>query len=145
MNLTHPTSKMSKSARGDDGVVYLDDSNDDVARKIRRAVTDSVGVVAHDLERPGISNLVDIYATLAQISREDVAGTYAAVGYGKFKADLADMVVNVIEPIRGRIQELRTDSAELDRLLGLGTDRATAVAEATCSRTRQALGLGDLS
>lgn len=144
MDLQDPRSKMSKSAAGEDGTIFLDDSDESIARKIRRAVTDSAGVVAHDPERPGIANLVDLYATLSGSDRGAVEDAFGGKGYGDFKVQLADLVIGEISGLREQTAELRKDPGELSRLLSLGTDRATSVAEATCERARSALGLGPI-
>jgi tryptophanyl-tRNA synthetase len=143
MDLQRPNEKMSKSAKGE-GTIYLDDSDDEVVRKIKRAVTDSAGVVASDPERPGISNLVELYATIENSTTEEVTNKYEGQGYGVFKQDLADRMVELVRPIRDRVEGLRDDPHELHRQLSLGADRAQSVAHATAARAAEALGLGPI-
>lgn len=145
MDLANPKQKMSKSASADDGVIFLDDSDDAVRRKVKRAVTDSVGDFADDPSRPGIANLVRLYCSISGRTYEQVVSEFQSRGYGAFKGELSDALVEVVQPIRTRTEALLADPNELARLLDLGTDRAYTVAERTCTEVREALGLGDVN
>ena len=140
MDLQDPTSKMSKSATTDSGLVYLLDDNAAIEKKFKRAVTDSDGEVRYDREnKPGVSNLLDILSACTGTPIEQLAGRYTQ--YGPLKKDAGDAVIAVIEPIRSRYHELMADRGELARLLRIGNDRARAVAAATLARAHSNIGL----
>lgn len=139
MDLQDPTSKMSKSASSEAGVVYVGDSPEAIKRKFARAVTDSDNVVRHDPEsKPGISNLLEILAAFTGRSPTALADEHSQ--YGSLKAAVTDAVVEALEPVRMRHQELLSDPAELTRLVAIGDDRARQVASATMTRAREAVG-----
>lgn len=140
MDLQDPTSKMSKSANSDSGLVYMLDDNAAIEKKFKRAVTDSDGEVRYDREnKPGVSNLLDILSACTGTPIEQLAGRYTQ--YGPLKKDAGDAVIAVIEPIRTRYHELMADRGELARLLRIGNDRARAVAAATLARAHANIGL----
>lgn len=139
MDLQDPTSKMSKSAATDSGLVYLLDDNATIEKKFKRAVTDSDDVVSYDREnKPGISNLLDILSACTGTSVETLAGQYSQ--YGPLKKDTGDAVIALVEPIRARYHELMADPAELTRLLSIGNQRAREVAARTLDRAHRAIG-----
>ena len=140
MDLQDPTSKMSKSAATDSGLVYLLDDNATIEKKFKRAVTDSDGVVSYDREnKPGISNLLDILSACTGTPVETLAGQYSQ--YGPLKKDTGDAVIALVDPIRARYHELMADPAELTRLLSIGNQRAREVAARTLDRAHRAIGL----
>ena len=140
MDLQDPTSKMSKSADSDAGIVYLLDPPESVERKFKRAVTDSENEVRYDRSaKPGVSNLLDILAACTGSGVEELAGRYTQ--YGPLKKDAGDAVNSILEPIRRRHAELMEDRGELARLLRIGNDRARNVAAATLARAHRAVGL----
>ena len=140
MDLQDPTSKMSKSAATDSGLVYLLDDNATIEKKFKRAVTDSDGVVSYDREnKPGISNLLDILSACTGTPVETLAGQYSQ--YGPLKKDTGEAVIALVEPIRARYHELMADPAELTRLLSIGNQRAREVAARTLDRAHRAIGL----
>ena len=130
LDLQDPTSKMSKSASSPGGIIEMRDDPKVSAKKIRSAVTDSGTEVRFDEEnKPGISNLLTIYSALTGRSIEDLEKEYDGRGYGDFKKDVADAVVERLAPIRERTLELLEDPAELDRLLAIGAEKAGERAE----------------
>ncbi|CAB4694673.1 MAG: tryptophan--tRNA ligase [Actinobacteria bacterium] len=140
MDLQDPTSKMSKSATADSGLVYLLDDPAAVLKKFKRAVTDSDNEVRFDrAEKPGISNLLEILAAVTGGTPETLATQYTQ--YGPLKNDAGEAVVEMLTPIQHRYHELIADRAELARLLGKGAEKARAVAEATYRRATEAIGL----
>ncbi len=140
MDLQDPTSKMSKSATTDSGLVYLLDDNATIEKKFKRAVTDSDGVVAYDRDnKPGVSNLLDILSASTGTPVETLAAQYTQ--YGPLKKDTGDAVIALVEPIRARYHELMADPAELTRLLSIGNQRAREVAARTLDRAHRAIGL----
>ena len=129
-DLEDPNAKMSKSAGSEAGLVKLMDDPAITAKKFRSAVTDTGREVRYDpAGKPGISNLLDILAAISGRSIGDLEVEYEGRGYGDFKKDVADAVVDRLAPIRARTLELMEDPAELDRLLGIGAERATERAE----------------
>jgi len=140
MDLQDPTSKMSKSATTDSGLVYLLDDPAAVLKKFKRAVTDSDNEVRFDrTEKPGISNLLEILAAVTGGTPETLATQYTQ--YGPLKSDAGEAVVEMLTPIQHRYHELIADRTELARLLGKGAEKARAVAEATYRRATEAIGL----
>ncbi len=141
-DLQNPTSKMSKSAESDAGVLWLLDEPSKSAKKIMRAVTDNEGSVRFDREnKPGVSNLLTIYAALTGRQVPSIEDEYAGRGYGDFKKGLAEVVVSEFGPVRDRALELLDDPAELDRILAENAGRADAVADATLSAVYDRVGL----
>ncbi|MFM8601010.1 MAG: tryptophan--tRNA ligase [Actinomycetota bacterium] len=140
MDLQDPTSKMSKSAATDAGIVYMLDDNAVIEKKFKRAVTDNDGEVRYDRQaKPGVSNLLDILSACTGTPIETLASSYSQ--YGPLKKDTAEAVISVVEPVRTRYGELMADRGELARLLRIGNDRARAVAAATLARVHSAVGL----
>ena len=140
MDLQQPANKMSKSADGEAGIVYLLEDPTSIAKKFKRAVTDSENEVRYDrTEKPGVSNLLDILAACTGENPENLASRYTQ--YGPLKADTGDAVVATLTPIRERASELLQDKAELSRLLAVGADRARTVAARTLARAYDAIGL----
>ncbi|KTR94896.1 tryptophanyl-tRNA synthetase [Microbacterium testaceum] len=141
-DLQNPTSKMSKSAESDAGVLWMLDEPKVSAKKIMRAVTDSEGAVRFDRDaKPGVSNLLVIYSALTGRDITSIEDEYAGRGYGDFKKGLAEVVVNEFEPVRERALELIADPAELDRVLATNAERAASVAEKTLSDVYDRIGL----
>ncbi|HET6671800.1 MAG TPA: tryptophan--tRNA ligase [Agromyces sp.] len=129
-DLQDPTAKMSKSAASEAGLVKLLDDPAITAKKFRSAVTDTGREVRYDpTEKPGISNLIDIVAAITGRTIAQVEQEYEGRGYGDFKKDVADAVVDRVAPIRARTLELLEDPAELDRLLAIGAEQASERAE----------------
>jgi tryptophanyl-tRNA synthetase len=140
MDLQDPTSKMSKSAATDSGIIYMLDDNAAIEKKFKRAVTDSDGEVRYDREnKPGVSNLLDILSACTGTSIESLASSYSQ--YGPLKKDAGEAVISVVEPVRTRYRELMNDRGELARLLRIGNDRARSVAAATLARAHGNIGL----
>ncbi|KQR89089.1 tryptophan--tRNA ligase [Microbacterium sp. Leaf179] len=141
-DLQNPTSKMSKSAESDAGVLWMLDEPKVSAKKIMRAVTDSEGAVRFDRdEKPGVSNLLVIYSALTGREITAIEDEYSGRGYGDFKKGLAEVVVNEFEPVRERALELLSDPAELDRVLATNAERAASVAEKTLTDVYDKIGL----
>ena len=141
-DLQNPSSKMSKSSESLSGVVSWLDEPSVTAKKIRSAVTDAGREVRYDVaEKPGIANLLTIFAVLTDRSITSLEADYDGQGYGDFKRDLADVVVETFAPVRARTLELLDDPAELDRVLAANADRAAAIAEVTLANVYDRVGL----
>ena len=140
MDLQDPTSKMSKSATSEAGVVYLMDEPAAIMKKFKRAVTDSDSEVRHDrTAKPGVSNLLEILAVATGRVPEEVAAGYSQ--YGPLKTDAGEAVVALLAPVQDRFRELMTDRGELARLLAIGAGKAREVAAATYARAATNIGL----
>jgi tryptophanyl-tRNA synthetase len=140
MDLQNPTSKMSKSVSSPQGTVLMLDPPKEVEKKFKRAVTDAETEVRFDVEaKPGVSNLLSILSACTGESPEVLAARYEQ--YGSLKADTAAAVIAVLEPVQARYHELLADPADLQRILADGASKASAIAAATMSRARAAVGL----
>jgi tryptophanyl-tRNA synthetase len=131
---------MSTSAESDAGVLHLLDSPDVIRRKLKTAVTDSGREVARSAEKPGITNLIEILAATLSEPPEAIEARYDGQGYGAFKSDVSEAVVELVAPIQRRYQELRDDPAELRHILALGAEKAHAVASETLARAYERVG-----
>ncbi len=144
MSLRDGTKKMSKSDPSDASRINLTDDADTIAQKIRKAKTDAEPLpeTAEGLDaRPEAKNLVNIYAALAGVPVAQVLGEFAGQGFGAFKPRLADLAVASLSPISTEMSRLMKDPAEIDRILGLGADRAEAIARPIMDRTYEILGM----
>lgn len=143
MGLDDPTIKMSKSAKSSLNYIALTDTDEDIIKKIKKAVTDSAGGFDYDIEaRPAISNLMTIYHHATGITVKEIREKYDGKGYGEFKKDLADAVISMVSPIRSKIEEYMNDPSELDRILNAGRDAAKELAQAKMKIVREKVGLG---
>jgi tryptophanyl-tRNA synthetase len=141
LDLQDPTAKMSKSL-GEAGTVSLLDDPAAVAKKIRRAVTDTGTEVSFDpVEKPGVANLLTILAAVTGRKVEEVTGDFEGQGYGALKGAVADAVVEFVRPLQARYAELEQDPAEVARILGVGAERAEGIATVVLERVRDAVGL----
>ena len=142
MSLDDPTSKMSKSNENIHSRISLLDPPNKIKKSIMRATTDSDGIIKFDPEnKPGVSNLLNIYSVLSGISIEDLEKKYEGCGYGDFKKDLVEVTVNALAPIQERYNEIR-NSEELLNILRDGAEKANAIAQRTMSRVKDKFGLG---
>jgi tryptophanyl-tRNA synthetase len=141
-DLQDPSSKMSKSADTDAGLISLLDAPAVSAKKIRSAVTDSEREIRYDADaKPGVSNLLSIQSAVTGVEVDALVQRYAGRGYGDLKKDTADAVVEFVTPIKARVDELLADPAELEAVLAAGAARAEDVAAKTVDRVYDRLGL----
>jgi tryptophanyl-tRNA synthetase len=141
-DLQDPSSKMSKSAATDAGLIGLLDAPAVSAKKIRSAVTDSEREIRYDPDaKPGVSNLLSIQSAVTGVEIDALVQGYAGRGYGDLKKDTAEAVVEFVTPIKARVDELLTDPAELEAVLAAGAARAEDVAAKTVDRVYDRLGL----
>jgi tryptophanyl-tRNA synthetase len=141
-DLQDPTAKMSKSSASAGGVIELMDSPEINVKKIKSAVTDTGREVIFDeKEKPGVSNLLTIYSALTGKSIEQAQNDFAGKGYGDFKSGVAEVVVEYLNPVREKANELLKDETHLKKLLKIGAEKADAVAAKTLKDTYEALGL----
>jgi tryptophanyl-tRNA synthetase len=140
-DLQDPFSKMSKSAASDAGLISLLDDPKVSAKKIRSAVTDSETEVRYDPEaKPGVSNLLTIQSAVTGTDVDKLVASYAGRGYGDLKKDTAEAVVDFVTPIRARVDELISDTAELESILDAGAQRAREVSAKTLANVYERLG-----
>jgi tryptophanyl-tRNA synthetase len=140
MDLQHPTRKMSKSVSSPLGTVGMLDAPEEITRKIKKAVTDTDGEVRYDWEKkPGITNLLEIYSSFSNDTPQAVAERYTR--YGDLKKDLAALIIESLEPIHKRYDELLADPVELRAVVARGAVKASAVAGEVYRRAAQAIGL----
>jgi tryptophanyl-tRNA synthetase len=140
-DLQDPTSKMSKSASSAQGIIDVLEDPASIRRKIMKAVTDTDGEVrADEAIKPGVTNLLRIHSALSGEPISSLEQRYAGVGYGTFKKDLADVVVDAFAPIRERTEKLLANEAELDRLLAAGAAKAHSQAAAKMTQVRDKIG-----
>jgi tryptophanyl-tRNA synthetase len=140
-DLQDPSAKMSKSSSSPQGIVDVLDEPGAIRKKFARAVTDTDTVIRADEQaKPGVTNLLRIYSALAGVSVPELEVSHRDVGYGTFKRELADLVVDTFAPVRERTEKMLADEAELDRLLAEGARRASQVARATMTMVRDRVG-----
>ncbi len=139
MGLDDPKVKMSKSHQGANHAIFLLDEPDIIVKKIKKAATDSMGVIAFDETREGIFNLLNIYMLLSNESPENIEERFKNKGYGDFKKELAEVVIQALKPIQERYQEISDD--EVKAVLNCGTEKARPLARATYQKAKELMGL----
>ena len=142
MALDDPTKKMSKSAENIHSRISLLDEPSKIKKSIMKATTDSDGIIRFDIEnKPGVSNLLNIYSALTGESVSSLETRYEGKGYGEFKKDLVTVTADALAPIRDKFNEIRY-SSELTQILRDGAARADSIAQKTMARVKENFGLG---
>ncbi|WRA80471.1 tryptophan--tRNA ligase [Helicobacter pylori] len=139
MGLDDPKVKMSKSHQGANHAIFLLDEPDVIVKKIKKAATDSIGVIAFDEKREGVFNLLNIYMLLSNESPENIEERFKNKGYGDFKKELAEVVIQSLKPIQERYREISDD--EVKAVLNCGTEKARPLARATYQKAKELMGL----
>ncbi|WP_187931189.1 tryptophan--tRNA ligase [Helicobacter pylori] len=139
MGLDDPKVKMSKSHKGANHAIFLLDEPDVIVKKIKKAATDSMGVIAFDETREGVFNLLNIYMLLSDESPEKIEERFRNKGYGDFKKELAEVVIQSLKPIQERYQEISDD--EVKAVLNCGAEKARPLARATYQKAKELMGL----
>ncbi|EMG86627.1 tryptophan--tRNA ligase [Helicobacter pylori GAM115Ai] len=139
MGLDDPKVKMSKSHQGANHAIFLLDEPDIIVKKIKKAATDSMGVIAFDETREGIFNLLNIYMLLSDESPEKIEERFKNKGYGDFKKELAEVVIQSLKPIQERYREISDD--EVKAVLNCGAEKARPLARATYQKAKELMGL----
>ena len=144
-DLSNPAKKMSKSAENPNGSVFLSDDRDTVLRKFKRAVTDSGSEILFDPEnKPGVSNLLSIYAAFAGKTVGEAQSDFAGKGYGDFKAAVGETVADGLAPIQKEQARLLEDKEYLNGVLKSGAERASAKAAKTLAKVYKKIGFYQL-
>ncbi|MBO6215987.1 MAG: tryptophan--tRNA ligase, partial [Lachnospiraceae bacterium] len=145
MSLQEPDKKMSKSDENPNATILLLDDRDTIIRKFKRAVTDSETEVRFDREnKPGVSNLMEIYGTISDKSMEDVEAEFAGKGYGDFKLAVGETVADKLEPLQKRYNEILTDKEYIDRCIRENDEKARYVSNKTLRKVQKKVGLTEL-
>jgi tryptophanyl-tRNA synthetase len=139
LSLVEPAKKMSKSDANANGSIFLLDDADTIVKKIKRAVTDSGTEIRFDESRPAITNLLTIYHLLTGKSAEETEAHFAGKGYGDFKAELAETVIEFLRPFQDRV--LQFDDVQLARILKDGAEKARAIARETLKDVYEKMGI----
>jgi tryptophanyl-tRNA synthetase len=142
MDLQQPANKMSTTGGTPQGTVLLSDPPEVVAAKIRSAVTDSGREVRRGEGKDGIANLIELLSIASGRSEDEIETAYEGKGYGDFKADVAEAVVEMLRPVRERYLELRADEPAMRSILADGAERARSVADETLAEMRRRMGFG---
>lgn len=140
MSLQNPLVKMSKSDPDPQSAVYLNDTDDVMRKKLKRAVTDSGSEITLSDEKPGVRNLLEIQAALTGKSPQELVAAYAGKQYGHLKVDTGEAVVAALGPLRAETDRILSDRAELDRILARNAERARERARKTLVRVYDAIG-----
>ncbi|HST69805.1 MAG TPA: tryptophan--tRNA ligase [Solirubrobacterales bacterium] len=142
MDLQEPERKMSTTGGTEGGTVLVLEEASATRKKFGSAVTDSGREVVRSPDKPGITNLIDILAVARGADQAAIESEFEGAGYGDFKKAVAEAVVEYLGPVRERYEELRPDEAELDRILGLGAEKARAMAAPVLADVRERMGFG---
>ncbi|MCI6568116.1 tryptophan--tRNA ligase [Dysosmobacter sp. HCP28S3_G4] len=144
MSLTSPENKMSKSDKDQNGCVYMLERPEDIMRKFKKAVTDSEACVRYDpAAKPGVSNLMQIYAVTTGKSFEEIEREFAGHGYGDFKAAVGESVVELLRPIQEETARILADKAYLQGVYRAGAEKAARVANRTLGKVYKKVGFID--
>ncbi|MDO4711545.1 MAG: tryptophan--tRNA ligase [Peptostreptococcaceae bacterium] len=140
MDLQDPSKKMSKSSDNPNSFISLMDDDKTIVKKIKRSVTDSLGVIAYNDEQLGIKNLIEIYSTLTGMSVDEIVQKYEGKGYGQFKGDVAEAIIAGIGPVRDKALEYMGDRSYLEKVYKNGAERACAVASKMLEQVYEKVG-----
>lgn len=141
MGLQNPERKMSKSESDNaNNVIYILDDTKVIANKIKRAVTDSDTEVRYSEDKPGISNLLNIFSAVTGKSIEEAEKEFKGCGYGEFKSSVADAVVAELEPIQKRFKEYSSDRAYVEGVMKAGAEKASYIANRTIAKVKKKVG-----
>lgn len=145
MGLLDPTKKMAKSGDNDNDVIYIEDDDATIMRKFKRAVTDSLNRIKYCEEQPGVSNLLTIYSAMKKISIEEAEKDFEGCGYGDLKVRTAEAVIEVLSPVRKKLEELKSNRKYLEQIMLEGAQKAKRLAERKLQKVYKKVGLVSLS
>lgn len=144
MSLQDPTKKMSKSDENINGSIYLMDDTDTIIRKCKRAVTDSDSEIRYSEDKPGISNLLDIYTACTGKTIEEAEKEFDGKGYGEFKMAVGEAVASVLAPLQKEYEKIVNDKEYLDGIIKENDDKARYFANKTLRKVRKKVGFTDI-
>lgn len=140
MSLQDPTKKMSKSDPNEKSIIFLDDKDEVIKSKIKRAVTDSGSEVKYDAAKPGVANLMTLYSIATGKTNAEIEQEFVGAGYGEFKATVADAVAAYLAPVRDKYFEIRKNENKLKEILTLGAEKAGMQARKTLRKVYKKVG-----
>lgn len=140
MSLSEPEKKMSKSSPNENSFVLVMDKPEAIMRKFKRAITDSEGGIYRSPEKPGVTNLIEIYSAVTGMTPEAVENEFNGKGYGVFKPAVGEAVVEALRPIREETERLLADKAYLETLYRQGAEKAAALANRTLRKVHKKVG-----
>ncbi len=145
MSLDDPTKKMSKSNPSANSRINLLDDPELIRSKIMKATTDSEGIVKFDESRPGVYNLLEIYENLTGKSRQEIERHFAGKGYGDFKKEVAEVVVEALKPLQEKYHQLMENPETIEKMLQEGANKIRPMAEETLQQVKTKVGLGTIT
>jgi len=140
MSLQEPTKKMSKSDENPNASIFLLDDTDTIIRKFKRAVTDSDNQIRYSKDKPGISNLIEIYCIASGKSIEETEKEFEGKGYGEFKLAVGEAVADMLKPVQERFAELSKDKAYIDSVIKTNAEKAEYYANKTLRKVQKKIG-----
>ena len=140
MSLQEPTKKMSKSDDNPNAYILIMDPPEVIRKKISRAVTDSLGVINYSDEQPGVKNLLDLLIAINGSTAEELVEYYKDKGYADLKKDVADAIVNELEPIQNKVKDILKDKKALEDIYKLGAEKANYVSMKTLRKMQKKIG-----
>lgn len=140
MDLQEPTKKMSKSSDNPNSYILIMDPPDVIRKKISRAVTDTLGIVKYTDEQPGIKNLITIISSITGMSPEEIEKKYEGQGYAQFKSDVADIIINELEPIQKKVNEFLSDKTYLESVYKKGAEKAYYISNKVLRKMQKKIG-----
>lgn len=141
MGLLDPTKKMAKSGDNDNDVIYIEDDDDTIRKKFKRAVTDSENNICFSESKPGVSNLLVIYSAMKGISVEEAEAHFKGCGYGELKTQTAEAVIDVLTPVREKLKSLKADKEYLLSVAKKGAEKAREIARKKLKEVYEKAGL----
>ena len=144
MSLQDPSKKMSKSDENPNGYILMMDDKDTIIRKFKRAVTDSDTQIRYSEEKPGVSNLIDIYASCTGKSTEEIEKEFEGQGYGQFKLAVGEAVADVLTPIQERYADLSKNKDYIDSIIKNNAEKANYFANKTLRKVQKKVGFPEL-
>ena len=145
MSLQDPARKMSKSDENPNASIFLMDDGNVIRKKFKRAVTDSEAEVRYDVaNKPGISNLMDIYSATTGKTLEEIEREFAGCGYGDFKGAVGDAVADLLTPLQERFAELKKDKEYIDRVIRANDEKAFYASQKTLRKVKKKIGFTEI-
>ncbi len=140
MSLKDPTAKMSKSDEDVNASIFILDDKDAIIRKVKRAVTDSIGEFRYSEEQLGLMNLINIYSSFSGVEPEKVVEKYNGENYGRFKEELGELIAESLSPIQDRYNEIIADKEYLSKICKQNAERASYAAQKTLRKVYRKVG-----